>query len=292
MDGTPQAGPVRWVRDDDGVLTVTFDHPGRVGNRMNQGFHDGLSAVLDELERDGARGVVLTSAKRSFFSGDDVFEDEVPDEELARAYQLQRPIKANLRRLERLGVPVAAALVGSALGGGFEIALSTHHRVGLDAPHVVYGLPEVTWRILPACGGLVRSVRALGVTRAFTRVLAPGEHLSAATAAEIGLVDELAPTREAVLSAARRWVLGQERPYRQRWERPGYEIPGGLPEQTDADGLLRDVDPARLTLLSGPSADAVRTIYRVARESVRLDLDAALDLETEKFEALLAAARG
>jgi len=127
---------IRWERDADNVVTLTMDAPGQSANTMNRAFLEALGPVLDRLEaeKDDIAGVVVTSAKKTFFAGGDLNEliqarPEDASDIMARNVQ----IKALLRRLETFGKPVAAAINGAALGGGLEIALSCHYRVALDA---------------------------------------------------------------------------------------------------------------------------------------------------------------
>ena len=125
-----------------------------------------MGAVVDELvaAKDELVGVIVTSAKKTFFAGGDL-------DALSKAGRPTRPavmetvttVKAQLRKLETLGRPVVAAMNGTALGGGLEIGLACHHRIGLDAPGVVYGLPEVTLGLLPGGGGVTRVTRMLGI---------------------------------------------------------------------------------------------------------------------------------
>ncbi|WP_078612969.1 enoyl-CoA hydratase-related protein [Streptomyces canus] len=90
--------------------------------------------------------------------------------------------------METLGPPVAAALTGSALGGGFEIALAAHHRVGLDAPTVRWQLGERTMGILPAGGGTVRSARMLGMATTLRETVGEGVAYTPRWALHRGLV--------------------------------------------------------------------------------------------------------
>ncbi|MFM8774698.1 MAG: enoyl-CoA hydratase-related protein, partial [Actinomycetota bacterium] len=152
----------RWEKDADNVVTLTMDDPGANANTLNDRFVNSLEATLDRLdaEKDDIAGVIVTSAKKTFFAGADLnliiqaTEADVPrlDAESAR-------LKSLFRRLETLGRPVAAAINGAALGGGLEIALACHYRVALDARGSEIGLPEVSLGLLPGAGGVVRTTR-------------------------------------------------------------------------------------------------------------------------------------
>ncbi|HWF36418.1 MAG TPA: enoyl-CoA hydratase-related protein, partial [Solirubrobacteraceae bacterium] len=160
---------IRWDRDDDDVVILTLDDPNQSANTMNAAYAESMNATVDRLEaeKDEITGVIITSAKKTFFAGGDLndlkaFTPE-QSEEIARVV---REGKAQLRRLETLGKPVVAAVNGAALGGGLEIALATHHRILVDDPKVQLGFPEVQLGLLPGAGGVTRSVRMLGIANA------------------------------------------------------------------------------------------------------------------------------
>ena len=187
--------PVRWERGDDGIVVVTLDAPGRSANTMNDAYRTAMGECVDALvaDREDINGVIITSAKKTFFAGGDLawLSSAGPDDAPAVMAQSME-IKSQFRKLETLGRPVVAAMNGTALGGGLEIGLACHHRIGLDAKGVVYGLPEVTLGLLPGAGGVVRITRMLGIQDGFMKVLAQGQRHKPAAALEIGIVDELA----------------------------------------------------------------------------------------------------
>lgn len=157
--GGGSSGPeyIRWREDDDGVVTLTLDLPGSA-NVMNATYRAAMGAIVARLEAsraDGSlSGIVITSAKKSFFAGADLNElIRVTPALLDEFVSVATDVKDQMRRLERLGVPVAAAVNGSALGGGLELALACHHRVCWDDPSVRIGLPETTLGLLPGGAG-------------------------------------------------------------------------------------------------------------------------------------------
>src|SRR5439155_20446332 len=138
--------------------------------------------------------------------------------------------KAKLRRLETLGKPVVAAINGAALGGGLEICLACHHRVIVDDNKAVVGFPEVQLGLLPGAGGVVRSVRMLGLASALTNLLLQGQRIKPAEAKELGVVDEIVATRDELVPAAKAWINAQGEDFAgQPWDVKGYKIPGGTP---------------------------------------------------------------
>src|SRR3982751_5876209 len=222
---------IRWEQDADGVVVLTLDDPSSSANTMNDAYVAAMGETVDRLERekDSIRGVVLTSAKKTFFAGGnlDSLIQATPatrDEVLAQVTL----VKKQLRRLETLGLPVAAAINGAALGGGLEIALACHHRVVLDDPKVRLGFPEVTLGLLPGAGGVVRTVRLLGLTTALLELLLQGQQLRPEKALKLGLVHETAGGREELIAKACDWVLSNATA-QQPYDSKGYKVPGGTP---------------------------------------------------------------
>jgi 3-hydroxyacyl-CoA dehydrogenase/enoyl-CoA hydratase/3-hydroxybutyryl-CoA epimerase len=280
---------VRWERGEDGIAVVTLDDPARSVNTLNEAYVAGMAEVLGGLEAAKAelRGVIVTSAKKTFFAGADLeMMIRYGPGDAAAVFEYVTRIKGQLRQLETLGLPVVAALTGTALGGGLEIALACHHRVALDAPGVVYGLPEVTLGLLPGAGGVTRVTRMLGIADGFTKVLGQGQRHRPAAALEVGIVDELATSRDEVLHRARAWIdSGPEG--RQPWEAPGYRIPGGTPSTPKLAAVL-PAFPANLRKqLKGAPMPAPRNILAAAVEGTQVDVDTALRIESRYFVELV-----
>jgi len=285
---------VRWELGDDGIAVVTLDDPAHSANTMNDAYVAGMQRALDGLtaERDGLRGVIVTSAKKTFFAGGDLewLSSRGPDDAAAVFEQVTRT-KDQLRRLETLGVPVVAAVTGTALGGGLEIALACHHRIALDAPGAVYGLPEVTLGLLPGAGGITRITRMLGIADGFMKVLAKGQRHRPSAALEIGILDELVATRDEAMERARAWIAEQGRrgedAARQPWDTPGYKIPGGTPASPKLAAFL-PAFPANLRKqLKGAPLPAPRSILAAAVEGTQVDVDTALRIESRYFVELV-----
>ncbi|MFF5232698.1 3-hydroxyacyl-CoA dehydrogenase NAD-binding domain-containing protein [Dactylosporangium sp. NPDC000521] len=276
------ADTIRWERGEDGIVLLTLDHPGRSANVMNDEFGESLVATVDRLERerDDITGVILTSAKQTFFAGGDL-ESLLRLDDAAAIDADTRRLKQALRRLETLGRPVVAAINGSALGGGLEIALACHHRVAADDARVEIGFPEVTLGLLPGAGGVVRTVRLLGIADALTNWLVRGQRHRPSAALEHGLVHEVAP-REELLDRAKAWILanpGAVQPY----DVKGYRIPGGTPA-TPALAAQLPAFPATLRKqLKGAPYPAPRNILAAAVEGAQVDLETAFVIEGRYF---------
>ena len=276
---------IRWEQDADGVVILTIDDPEQSANTMNAAYAASMQAAVKRLtaEKDSITGVILTSAKRTFFAGGDL-NDLVAagPSDAQKIFELGTAIKTPLRALETLGRPVVAAINGAALGGGLEIALATHHRIAADTRGSVIGLPEVTLGLLPGGGGIVRTVRMLGVAEALTKVLLEGRRYKPREALGLGLVDEVVDTAEELIPAAKAWIAANPDAV-QRFDVPGYRIPGGTPA-TPALAAVLPSFPANLRKqLKGANYPAPRAILAAAVESTQVDIDTALDMESRYF---------
>src|ERR1700754_2805566 len=181
---------IRWEQDGDGVVILTLDDPNQSANTMNEAYKASMTATVDRLEaeKDSITGVIITSAKKTFFAGGDLNDLLATKKEQSKEVDAWvRENKQLLRRLETLGKPVVAAINGAALGGGLEICLATHHRIVVDDPKAVVGFPEVQLGLLPGAGGIVRTVRMLGIVNALMGLLLQGQRLKPAKAKELGV---------------------------------------------------------------------------------------------------------
>ncbi|MGY1721106.1 3-hydroxyacyl-CoA dehydrogenase NAD-binding domain-containing protein [Blastococcus sp. SYSU DS0552] len=280
---------IRWESDADGVVVLTLDDPSSSANTMNDAYVASMGETIDRLEREkeSVRGVVLTSAKKTFFAGGNLGSliQATPESKDAVLAQVTL-VKGQLRRLETLGIPVASAINGAALGGGLEIALATHHRVVLDDPKVKLGFPEVTLGLLPGGGGIVRSVRLLGLTTALLELLLQGQQVRPQKALELGLVHETATDRDELLAKARAWVLANPGAA-QPWDTKGYKVPGGTPSSPSLAANL-PAFPANLTKqLKGAPYPAPYAILSAAVESLQVDVDTAFTVEGRYFVDLV-----
>ncbi|MEW2033269.1 3-hydroxyacyl-CoA dehydrogenase NAD-binding domain-containing protein [Streptomyces roseifaciens] len=284
---------IRWERSDDGVVTLVLDDPDQSANTMNNAFKASLTAVADRLEAEcraepsSVRGVVFTSAKKTFFAGGDLRElIAATPADAGSVLEGSMTIKRDLRRIETLGVPVVAAVNGAALGGGYEIALACHHRIALDAPGSKIGLPEVTLGLLPGGGGVTRTVRLLGITDALLKVLLQGTQYDPRRALEAGLVHELAADRDELLAKARAFIDAHPES-QQPWDVKGYRIPGGTPASPRFAANL-PAFPANLRKqLGGAPYPAPRNILAAAVEGSQVDFETAQLIEARYFTELV-----
>ena len=280
---------IRWDSDGDGIVVLTMDDPNQSANTMNRDYTESMAAVVDRLEseKDSITGVVITSAKKTFFAGGDLKDMiEAKADQAKDGFDFIQGIKAQLRRLETYGKPVVAAINGAALGGGLEIALACHHRIAADVKGSQIGLPEVTLGLLPGGGGVTRTVRMLGIQTALLSVLLQGQRHKPAQAKEIGLVDELVSTVDELLPKAKEWIRANPE-VAQPWDVKGYKIPGGSPSHPAFAANL-PAFPANLRKqLKGANMPAPRAILSAAIEGAQVDIDTALTIESRYLIELL-----
>ncbi|QFU86402.1 3-hydroxyacyl-CoA dehydrogenase NAD-binding domain-containing protein [Amycolatopsis sp. YIM 10] len=280
-----EAKTIRWEQDADGIVVLTLDDPKQSANTMNADFRESLGVVVDRLEaeKDNITGVVLTSAKKTFFAGGDLNDlIQAKPENAAEITASSGTMKGQMRRLEQLGRPVVAAINGAALGGGLELALSTHHRIAADVKGSQIGLPEVTLGLLPGGGGVVRTVRLLGIQSALLNVLLQGQRHKPAKALELGLVDELVGSVDELLPKAKEWIKANPEAV-QPWDVKGHKIPGGTPSNPKFAANL-PAFPANLRKqIKGANMPAPRAILSAAIEGAQVDFDTAQLIETRYF---------
>ena len=278
----------RWEQDGDGIVTLTMDDPDHGANTMNTRFQQDFDATVERLqkEKDSITGVVLTSAKKSFFGGGDLKTMiKAGPENAQEIYDSSMAIKSRLRALETIGVPVVAAINGAALGGGLEIALATHHRVMADVKGNKVGLPEVTLGLLPGGGGIVRTVRMFGLAKAVPEILMSGRPFNPQKALEKGLVDEVVPADE-LISTAKAWIKSEPEAT-QPWDRKGWKLPGGGVEDRELNSVLPSFPANMRKQTKGAPSPAPRAIMSAAVEGSQVDQATAEQIEARYFVSLV-----
>ena len=142
---------IRYEKDSDNIVTLMMDAPGQSANTMNQAYTDSMEACVTKLEQEeNLAGVIIASAKKTFFAGGDLNDLVKATPEVAEEFMNGTAVVKNqLRRLEKIKAPVVAAINGAALGGGYEICLACNHRIAINNPKTKLGLPEVGLGLLP-----------------------------------------------------------------------------------------------------------------------------------------------
>jgi 3-hydroxyacyl-CoA dehydrogenase/enoyl-CoA hydratase/3-hydroxybutyryl-CoA epimerase len=277
---------IRFEKDSNNIVTLTIDMPGQSANTMNQEFNDAFKAVALRVEKeiDSISGVIIASAKKTFFAGGDLNQlIKVQPEDATEFFNAVEALKAPMRSLETMGKPVVAAINGAALGGGFEICLASHHRIAIDNNKTKLGLPEVTLGLLPGGGGVVRMVRMLGLEVAF-KYLLEGKQVNPQTALKAGLIDELATDTEDMFAKARAWILANPK-VAQPFDVKGYKMPGGTPQSPKVAQMLAIV-PSILRKKTKGCYPAPEKIIAAAAEGALTDFDTACRIESRYFTEL------
>ena len=276
---------IRYEKDADNIVVLTMDMPGQSANTMNAAYQTSMDACIDRLEKEEAlAGVVITSAKKTFFAGGDlnILVQATPD--VAQEFMdSTAEIKNQLRRLEKLTAPVVAAINGAALGGGYEICLACNHRIAINDPKTKIGLPEVTLGLLPGGGGVVRLTRLLGLEAAAPFLL-EGKQVSPEKAVKAGLIHELADDAADMLAKAKAYCKANPRVL-QPWDTKGYKVPGGTPA-SPALAMKLPMIPAMLKNKTKGCYPAPEAILSTAVESLQVDVDTGFKIEGRYFTSL------
>jgi len=283
-------GTIRYELGADGIATITHDAPGAPVNTMTVQWQADLAAVVERVEADKERikGVLVTSAKKTFFAGaqlDSVLT--MTEADAPAAFAAIEAMKRSFRRLETLGRPVVALLNGAALGGGWELALAAHARFALDERGertVRFGTPEVSLGLIPGATGITKTVRLLGLMAA-QPLLMEGKLFGPREALELGLVDGIGSTMDDLREMALAWIA--EHPQAQQpWDRKDYRMPGGTPASPKiAMGLT--VAPAMLAAKSRGLYPAAQAILEAMVEGALVDYDTATRIESRKLAKIM-----
>ena len=278
---------IRYDLGSDQILTLTIDMPGQSANTMNGAFREALTETVAQVkcDLDDLRGIIITSAKKTFFAGGDLKELHKVTRADAQAFEaMVNGLKADMRALETCGKPVVAAINGSALGGGLEIALACHHRVALNDDKLQLGLPEVTLGLLPGGGGTQRLPRMIGLEAAFPYLM-EGKKVNPAAALKAGIVDELVDSTDDLITRARAFIEANPS-CQQPWDQKGFRLPGGAPQHPAMAQKLA-IAPAMLKQKTKGCYPAPERILSAAVEGVQVDFDNGSLIETRYFAELV-----
>jgi 3-hydroxyacyl-CoA dehydrogenase / enoyl-CoA hydratase / 3-hydroxybutyryl-CoA epimerase len=283
--------------DGDGIALVTWDAPGRSMNVIDAKVTEELSTIIEETTADAAvKGVVITSGKDSFCAGADLTMLEglsrafaelaaVQGEEaaMARFFEESRRWSLLCRRIETCGKPWVAALNGTALGGGFELALACHRRIAADNPRARFGQPEVKVGLIPGAGGTQRIARMLPPSDAL-QFLLKGDQLQVNRAKAMKLVDAVVPKSD-LIRTAKDWIKGGGSA-KAPWDVDGFKLPGG-PVYSKAGIMVFTPANAIYRRETYDNYPAARAILQVVYEGLQLPMDQALRVESRWFAKIL-----
>jgi 3-hydroxyacyl-CoA dehydrogenase / enoyl-CoA hydratase / 3-hydroxybutyryl-CoA epimerase len=287
----------RFEPDADGVALVTWDMPGRSMNVINADVVGELGQIVDTIASDQAiKGAVFTSGKEGFAAGADLTMLETAGAEFARQAHAEgkeaamrafvdRMRQGSLiyRRLETCGKPVATAINGVCLGGGFELALACHYRIVADRDKARVGLPEIKVGLFPGAGGTQRVPRLMSTPEAL-QMLLKGDQIRPAAAKKMGLVHEVAPAGE-IVALAKAWVKANPNA-KAPWDDPKFKLPSG--KVFSPAGMM--IWPPANALYRRETYDnypAARAILTCVFEGLQLPIDLGLAVESKHFANIL-----
>ncbi|MGH7651013.1 MAG: fatty acid oxidation complex subunit alpha FadJ [Gemmatimonadaceae bacterium] len=183
--------PALSVEVSDGIAVITFDLPNESVNKLNRAVKDEFVALVSRLEQDTTvHGAVFISGKPDVWIAGADIEEFLALKTATDAERLSRDGQMLLDSVERLRIPIVAAIHGACLGGGLETALACRYRIATDHPKTILGLPEVQLGLIPGGGGTQRLPRRVGLTNALDLILT-GKNVRGKKALQLGLVDEL-----------------------------------------------------------------------------------------------------
>jgi 3-hydroxyacyl-CoA dehydrogenase/enoyl-CoA hydratase/3-hydroxybutyryl-CoA epimerase len=282
--------------DGDGIALVTWDVPDRSMNVISRDGIQEFAALVEELAANAAvKGVVITSAKDTFCAGADLtlleslgclfaryFKDS-EEQAATRLFEESRKLSLIYRRIETCGKPWVAALNGTALGGGFELALACHHRVAAQNPQTRLGLPEIKVGLFPGAGGTTRIARMLAPADAL-QFLLKGNPVKVDRAKAMKLVDAVVPASELV-KTAKDWIKAGGKA-KNPWDVDGFKLPGG-PVYSKAGMMTFPAANAIYRRETYDNYPAARAILQVVYEGLQLPMDLALRVESRWFAKIL-----
>src|SRR5262245_21753525 len=280
----------QWDQDADGIVTLIWDMPDRTLNVLSMAVIAELSEVADKLIGDPSiKGLVITSRKSGgFCAGADL------DEMLAyagtgrkdaaqAAFKLMTTLHATFRKFETSKKPVVAAMNGTALGGGLELALACHYRVMADDPKARVGFPEAQLGLIPGGGGTQGLPRLNGSMAALPFML-EAKRIDPKAALGMGIVHKVVPPGD-LLTDTKAWIKGKP-DATQPWDKKEFRIPGGGPFST-AGAQVFTVGNAMLRDKTYDNYPAQRFIMSAVYEGLLVDFDTALKIEARYFVRIL-----
>ncbi|HXX08819.1 MAG TPA: 3-hydroxyacyl-CoA dehydrogenase NAD-binding domain-containing protein [Pseudolabrys sp.] len=283
--------------DADGIALITWDMADRSMNVITMDVIGELGAAVDKVANDAAiKGAIITSGKSTFCGGADLtMLDRLADVfatmtrtqgEVAAAgtlYEESRKLSLLYRRIETCGKPWVCALNGTAMGGGFELALACHYRVASDDPRTRLGLPEVKIGLFPGAGGTQRVARMLPPADAL-QFLLKGDQIRIDRAKAMKLVDAVVPAGD-LIKAAKDWIKAGGKA-KAPWDIEGFRLPGG-PVYSKAGMMTFPAANAIYRRETYDNYPAARAMLQVVYEGLQVPFDTALRIESRWFAKIL-----
>jgi len=266
--------------DSQNIAVISFEVTDKPMNVVNENFLNEFSdAIKGAISNQNTSGVIITSNRPEFIAGADL-ELITKIKDAKECYALTDRFHKLFRKLETSGIPFVAAINGTALGGGYEVALACHYRVALQSSKTKIGLPEVTLGLLPGGGGTQRLSRMLGIQNSLPFLL-QGKTLSPEKALKAGLIDDIAQTKEEMISKAKAWIIENPKPT-QPWDDKKFRLPGGEVQSPKGYQVL-PAATAMLTEKTFGNFPAAKLILRCLYEGLQVPFDLSLKVEARHF---------
>ena len=266
----------------DGGIALLILHTEGPLNTLTRAFNEAFLTCVDAVLADAdVTGIIITSDKDGFAAGGDLDELRAAATP-ADIAAIVGPFLAALRKLETGGKPVVAALNGTALGGGFELALGCHYRIAADRPDALFGPPESGLGLMPGAGGTQRLPRLIGLKAAADLILG-GKTLDAAAALKAGLIDAVVPAAD-LIARAEAWIAANPAPA-QPYDCKGYDLPGLDPNSQKGRQFFAGAW-ARVRAASAATNEAATAILYALHHGLERTLDAGIAIETRQFAKL------
>ncbi len=271
----------------DGIATLTFDEPNSPVNTMCRQWHEDLTEATALVVADKAniKGLILASNKSTFFAGADLKGTmQLQASDAPKVFGEIEQVKKNFRTLETMGVPVVSCINGSALGGGWEVALVGHYRIAVDSNKIQLGLPEITLGLIPGASGITKMTRLLGLMGAQPYIL-ESKLFNPAEGQALGLIHELVADATSLRERALAFIAANPQS-QQPWDAKDYKMPGGTPANPKIAGAL-SVAPAMLKAKTRGLYPAPEYALSAMVEGAQVDFDTALRIESRYLARLI-----
>lgn len=271
-------------RDADGIATLTWNMAGNTPNVFNnETLGEFRTAIQSLLADSNVTGIVIASAKSDFIVGADLAMLSAARQlTKAQFFDQVRSLQQLFRDIETGGKPVVAAINGTAVGGGFELAMACHARVCSDNPALRVGQPEVQLGLLPGAGGTQRLPRLVGL-REGLGLITQGKNILAKRALELGLITEIVPADHLL---ARAKTLAKSVEPIQPWDKKGFRVPGG--EVQSAGGVETFIGAnAMIDKETSGNYPAPRLAAYAVYHGLQVPMDQGLKIEARGFTELV-----
>ncbi|MEM7539387.1 MAG: 3-hydroxyacyl-CoA dehydrogenase NAD-binding domain-containing protein [Chloroflexota bacterium] len=276
---------INYQQDENGIVTLTIDMPNRSANVLNTVFYEAYTEALDKIEADDSvTGVIIVSGKPKIWVAGADIDTSFGGNDPQNFFGGSQRLKVYLRRMETIGRPVVAALNGTALGGGMELALACHYRIALNNDRIKFGFPEVGLGLLPGGGGVVRTPRLAGMQKGMEWLTQDKKYTPSQALAD-NMIHAMANDMDDMMAQAKAWITANPEA-KAPWDgSKGYKIPGGGPKSPHIVQMLA-IAPAMIRKETKGNYPAPIAILSAMVEGCQVDIETASRIESRYFAQL------